>query len=73
MTPATPTMNPPDPITLELAARLPWTYDDVHRWLGMLAALGAPPAAAGELLEAIAEAGIDPEDVIAYAVRIALA
>lgn len=67
------TMNPPDPITLELAARLPWTYDEVHRWLGILAALGAPPARAGELLEAIAAGGLDPEDVLAHAIRIALA
>jgi hypothetical protein len=70
---ATPTMNPPDPITLDFAARLPWSYDDVHRWLGILAALGATPAQAGELFEGIADAGVDPEDVIAYAVRIALA
>lgn len=64
----------PDPVTLELARRLPWSYNDVHRWLSILAALGATAEQAGELLDAVAAAGeLSPDDVIATATRTALA
>lgn len=63
----------PDPFTRELERRLPWGYDDLHRWLGILAALGATAEQAAELLDAIAAHGGNPDDVVAEATRCALA
>lgn len=62
----------PDPVTREVAARLPWAYEDVHRWLGILAAVGARPTAAAQLLELCAEANIDPDLVVSTAAIAAL-
>lgn len=58
----------PDPITLELARRLPWSYADLHRALSILAVADFTPEDAARVLE-LAVGPLHPIDVATLVAR----